>query len=388
MAGSVPLLSRSSISCRFSRATDPWCARTTSLPANSFRAAASRSARRRELTKIIVERCARISSRRRGWTCGQMLRFSGSGCVPGSPPGISTRTSNCLRDPASTMVTGRGRHLRPEMSPPPRSRATSSRGRCVADSPMRCSFWPEACSLSRERNRCAPLFVATSEWISSMMTVSTERRISRACEVSSRYSDSGVVMRMSGGARCICARSAGGVSPVRMPTAGRWSAPPRAAMPARGALRFRSTSAARALSGETYRTRHLARLSGGGVNINRSMAVRKAASVLPEPVGASSSVEWPSRMGGQPSAWARVGAAKEASNQARRGSWKGDGSFCNESAPRASKEGRDGTLRHNDAPGNEQRLVALCIKGMREPMGCWAVRSKGRKGRSRGNERA
>ena len=34
-----------------------------------------------------------------------------------------------------------------------------------------------------------------------MMTVSTERSASRAFEVSSRYSDSGVVIRMSAGSR-------------------------------------------------------------------------------------------------------------------------------------------------------------------------------------------
>ena len=66
IAGSVPLFSRSSISCRFSRATDPWCASASSSPAASLIAAASRSASRRLLAKIIVERCARISSTRRG----------------------------------------------------------------------------------------------------------------------------------------------------------------------------------------------------------------------------------------------------------------------------------------------------------------------------------
>jgi hypothetical protein len=93
--------------------------------------------------------------------------------------------------------------------------------------------------------------VATSEWISSTMTVSTERRISRACEVNMRYSDSGVVIRMSGGVRSIWARSLAGVSPVRMPTEGTCRKPPCAAIPSSGARRFRSTSTARALRGET-----------------------------------------------------------------------------------------------------------------------------------------
>ena len=58
----------------------------------------------------------------------------------------------------------------------------------------------------------------------------------RACEVSMRYSDSGVVMRMSGGVRSMAARSRCGVSPVRTATV--TSAP----MPRSGARRLRSTS--------------------------------------------------------------------------------------------------------------------------------------------------
>ena len=50
------------------------------------------------------------------------------------------------------------------------------------------------------------------------MTCSTPRRISRAWLVSSRYSDSGVVMRMSGGRRASSRRSSAGVSPVRLAT--------------------------------------------------------------------------------------------------------------------------------------------------------------------------
>ena len=48
--------------------------------------------------------------------------------------------------------------------------------------------------------------------------MSTLRSSSRACEVSSRKSDSGVVIRMSGGSRSIAARSFCGVSPVRTAT--------------------------------------------------------------------------------------------------------------------------------------------------------------------------
>ena len=73
-------------------------------------------------------------------------------------------------------------------------------------------------------------------WISSTMTAVAEANMARACEVSIRYSDSGVVMSTSGGLRSICARSFCGVSPVRMPTV---MSPP---IPFSGARRFFSTS--------------------------------------------------------------------------------------------------------------------------------------------------
>ena len=60
--GSSPAFSRSSMSRRCSRETDPWCARRSSSPAISFRRAARRSARRRLFTKISVDVCAFTSS--------------------------------------------------------------------------------------------------------------------------------------------------------------------------------------------------------------------------------------------------------------------------------------------------------------------------------------
>ena len=78
--------------------------------------------------------------------------------------------------------------------------------------------------------------VAATAWISSTITVSTEWKISRAPEEIIRYSDSGVVIRMSGGLRRIRARSDCGVSPVLSAT--EMSAP----MPRNGAFRLRSMS--------------------------------------------------------------------------------------------------------------------------------------------------
>ena len=110
---------------------------------------ASRSHRRRLLANTIVERCARTSSSSRGWIAGHMpwrssagrssARLGGAtlGASGGSPcPRPAPRWSGRARggSPASTIVTGRGSPC----MPPPRKRAISSSGRCVADRPMRC----------------------------------------------------------------------------------------------------------------------------------------------------------------------------------------------------------------------------------------------------------
>ena len=79
-----------------------------------------------------------------------------------SSTGTTTSMSSCLRMPASTIVTGRGGALarRASTSNPPRKRAISSSGRCVADRPMRCGgrSGPRS-SRSRVSARCAPRLV-------------------------------------------------------------------------------------------------------------------------------------------------------------------------------------------------------------------------------------
>src|SRR5204863_724399 len=57
--------------------------------------------------------------------------------------------------------------------------------------------------------------------------------------------------------------------------------------------------------------------------VSRSIPHRKAASVLPEPVGAEISVLAPEEIAGQPRAWAGVGASNEDSNQRLTGSENG-----------------------------------------------------------------
>lgn len=88
-----------------------------------------------------------------------------------------------------------------------------------------------------------------------MITVCTEAKVSRAAEVSIRNSDSGVVIKTSGGLAMSSRRRAGGVSPDRTPTLICGTASPSRsatrAIPASGVRRLRSTSIASALSGET-----------------------------------------------------------------------------------------------------------------------------------------
>ena len=59
------------------------------------------------------------------------------------------------------------------------------------------------------------------------------------------------------------------------------------------------------------------------------MPQRKAASVLPEPVGAQIRALAPREIASQPPTWAGVGLSKDASNQRRTGALKGvSGSFA------------------------------------------------------------
>ena len=210
MPRSAPRFSSSSITTRCSRASDPWWAFTSSSPASSLRLAANRSAWRRALQKMMVLRCASTWASTAGYTLSQML--------PISSTGTTTSTSICLRVPASTMLTLR---RRPSGPWPPRKWATSSSGRCVADSPMR---WGGravmASSRSSDSMRWAPRLVVAIAWISSMMTVSTLTSVSATDDVSMRYRLSGVVINRSTGCRINACRSFGEVSPVRMATVG------------------------------------------------------------------------------------------------------------------------------------------------------------------------
>ena len=111
----------------------PAAARSAAI---SLRRAVSRSASRRELAKTIVERCCSTRSTTCSSTCGQMLvdrpgspdSSSYSSGMVMSSTGTTTRRSHSLVLGGATISTG---------WVPPRKRATSSRGRTVALSPMR-----------------------------------------------------------------------------------------------------------------------------------------------------------------------------------------------------------------------------------------------------------
>src|SRR5690606_586415 len=196
-------------------------------------------------------------------------------------------------------------------------------GRTVADRPIRWAGRSRRASRrSRDRARCAPRLVPATACTSSTMTVSTPRSDSRAREVRIRNSDSGVVIRMSGGLTASLRRSSAGVSPDRIPTRTSGSGRPRrraaCRMPVSGARRLRSTSTASAFSGETYSTRQRRRASSGtGPVARRSSDHRNAARVLPEPVGATTRVLSPLAIESQAPDWAGVGAAKAPENQSR-----------------------------------------------------------------------
>ena len=178
-------------------------------------------------------------------------------------------------------------------------------------------------SRSSDSARCAPRLVATSAWISSTMTVSTgrqhrarprgeqqEQRLRRRDQDVRRMAEharalvGGRVARAdarpwAGGRRRRAARPC-----ARCPRAARAGCA-RRRRPAPAAARRRGCGSARPSAGT-------------GANISRSIAARNAASVLPEPVGAKSSVERPAWISGQPSSCARVGAGKRLGEPRRR----------------------------------------------------------------------
>ena len=211
---SSPALSASSIRCRSSRAIEPWWARAISSPARSLSAVASRSARRRAFTNRIVERCARTSSSRRGCIAGQMLRVSAATPdAAGSPASAaaSTRPRHVLdrhldaqvEGLRSTGVDDRHRPRRPLAD----AVAPAQEAGDLLERPLRRREPDPLQRLSRQRPGAARATArgARRAW-SRRRRGSRRRSPSRPrpgtparADVSTRNSDSGVVIRMSGG---------------------------------------------------------------------------------------------------------------------------------------------------------------------------------------------
>ena len=205
--GSSPDLSSSSTSVRSSRASEPWWARAIVLlgelveaQGQALGAAAvvdedeGRAVLAHELEQLGVDRGPDRAAR------GLAALRAGRPRARRALLGLDHRLDRDVDleverlahagvdDPALCAAARRGS----ARSPPA--------GSGWRDRPMRCTGRSaSASSRSSVSARWAPRLVAATAWISSTITHSAPVRISRACDVSMRYSDSGVVMRMSGG---------------------------------------------------------------------------------------------------------------------------------------------------------------------------------------------
>ena len=219
-AGRRPALRSSSISVRCSRLTEPWWARASSVSASSLRLAQSRSARRRELANTIVERWARISSTSRSSMWGQIDAVVG--CADDASK--LDRSSNCRH------VLDRHHHRQVERLLARRGHDRDRAG--AAEEAGHLVQGPDggrqADAAGRPLQQLVQALQAEGEVGPALgrdhrVDLVDDHRVdvaraSRALEVSSRNSDSGVVMRMSGGWAGKRRRTSAGVSPVRMPT--------------------------------------------------------------------------------------------------------------------------------------------------------------------------
>ena len=247
-----------------------------------------------------------------------------------SRPSSGSRSCPRRDDDLRSNVLPRGGATILDRRLPPRKRATSSSGRTVADSPMRCAGVSSSCVEPLERQREVGAALGAGDGVHLVDDDRLDlRAASRApADVSIRNSDSGVVIRMSGGLVISSRRSAGGVSPDRTPTLMSGAGTPQ---PLGGAAGCRSaaragcarrrrpapSAARRRAPGSACASRAV-----GSDEASRSSAQRNAASVLPDPVGATTSVLSPAAMASHASACAGVGAAKVPVNHSRVGALK------------------------------------------------------------------
>ena len=235
-----------------------------------------------------------------------------------SSTGTITSTSSGLRTPASTIVTGDARCRR--LNEPPRNRAISSSGRCVADSPMRCGRCARQSrhraveTLERQREMCAALGggervdLVDDHVFDGAQRVARRRRQHEIERLGCRDEDVGRMTQQR------AAITSPAVSPVRRPTVGtidrraqavrqRARCPPTANG---GSCRHRPPAPAAA----RCRGPACPAAAGPGRSSAGRCSTENAASVLPEPVGARISACSPAAIAGQPSACACVGSPK------------------------------------------------------------------------------
>ena len=242
----------------------------------------------------------------------------------------STSSSGARRRPSCARLASRLRRAGACLAPP-RKRATSSSGRCVADRPIRCSGRRRVPAqrlepLERQRQVRAALAgdqrvdlvddhrVHRRQPLARVRGQQQEQRLGRGDED---------VRRLAQEARALAGRRVAGADGDlgrghrrRRAAARRWRCRPAARAgcarrppPAPSAARRRARGSAPCVG-------------GGGSNISRLRHQRKAASVLPLPVGARISVDSPRAMAGQPSCCGRVGAGNAPANHSRTAGWK------------------------------------------------------------------
>ena len=219
---------------------------------------------------------------------------------------------------------------------PTRKRATSSIGFCVADRPMRTSGSPRTSRLQPlEREREVAAALARGDGVDLVddhrahaSRASRGPRPSRAARRATRASSPGCAAASSAPA----AARAAGVSPVRtavrISTSGRPSARQLGADAGERRLEVERGCRSRAPSAARRRRPSSRRRRPPGARPSRtrpSSAARNAVSVLPEPVGAATSVWRPARIAGQ-AARLRLGRRRE--RAARTSGRRRDGSLA------------------------------------------------------------
>ncbi len=328
IAFSSPFFSRLSTTRRSSRERDPWWDQASGSGWPSLMNRASFSAWRREFTKKSVERFAAMMRRH------SRARASKTGSSPGRAPArgaarrqrrelhaqlVRLAMGQCTISPG---VCGSSRsRRRPACPRPPRlrqARDTRPRGPQSRTAASRLRRARSAGTRRHRRTRrstavtrCVPRFEPATAWISSRMTAATPSSIRRLFgEERMRFRLSGVVMRISGGLRSIRRRS-----PRRgVPAPGQHADARGRVSPPRGRRSPALQGAPGGFSGYRCSAPSAGRRTGcAPCPVNSApvaswlMPQRKAARVLPVPVGADTSACAPCAIIGQAFAWTSVG---------------------------------------------------------------------------------